>query len=114
VFTAGQDEGSFAITASGGGVKGSAMLEVVKPGSEPSVMPRPPAIPGALRWTGEIPAQKWMNFYTKVLSKFAGAQGLKLTLSIEVRPEGGISSQRIEETRMALQELGLSSDLETH
>jgi len=48
-----------------------------------------------------------MNFYTKVLSKFAGSQGLKLTLSIEVSPEGGISPQRIEETRMALQELGL-------
>jgi len=55
-----------------------------------------------------------VNFYTKVLSKFAGAQGLKLTLSIEVSPEGGISTQRIEETRMALQELGLSADVETH
>jgi hypothetical protein len=58
-------------------------------------------------------AQKWMNFYTKVLSKFAGAQGLKLTLSIEVSPEGGISPQRIEETRMALQELGLNSTVAT-
>jgi hypothetical protein len=54
-----------------------------------------------------------MNFYTKVLSKFAGAQGLKLTLSIEVSPEGGISPQRIEETRMALQELGLNSTVAT-
>jgi hypothetical protein len=71
-------------------------------------------MPGALKWTGEIPAQKWMNFYTKVLSKFAAAQGLKLTLSIEVSPEGGISAQKIEETRMALQELGLSADLEMH
>jgi hypothetical protein len=114
VFTAAQDEGSFAVTASSGAVKGSAMLDVVKPGSKPTVTPGPPATPGALRWTGEIPAQKWMNFYTKVLSKFAGAQGLKLTLSIEVSPEGGISSQRFEETRMALQELGLSSNLETH
>jgi len=114
VFTAAQDEGSFAVTASSGAVKGSAMLDVVKPGSKPLLTPRPPATPGALKWTGEIPAQKWMNFYTKVLSKFAGAQGLKLTLSIEVSPEGGISTQRIEETRMALQELGLTSDLETH
>jgi len=113
VFTASQDEGSFAVTANIGAVKSSAMLDVVRPGSLPPPTPHPPALPGALRWTGEIPAQKWMNFYTKVLSKFAGAQGLKLTLSIEVSPEGGISSQRIEETRMALQELGLRSDLET-
>jgi hypothetical protein len=55
--------------------------------------------PGVLRWTGEIPPQKWMNFYTRVLSKFASGQGLTLTLSVEVAPEGGISSQRIEETR---------------
>jgi len=89
------------------------MLDVFKPGSKPPLAPRPLATLGALKWTGEIPAQKWMNFYTKVLSKFAGAQGLKLTLSIEVSPEGGISSQRIEETRMALQELGLNPDLET-
>jgi hypothetical protein len=114
VFTAAQDEGSFAVTASSGAVKGSAMLDVVKPGSKPPLTPRPPATPGALRWTGEIPAQKWMNFYTKVLSKFAGAQGLKLILSIEVSPEGGISAQRIEETRMALQELGLTSSIETY
>jgi hypothetical protein len=114
VFTAAQDEGGFVVTASSGAVKGSAMFDVVKPGSKPPLTPRPPATPGALRWTGEIPAQKWMNFYTKVLSKFAGAQGLKLTLSIEVSPEGGISTQRIEETRMALQELGLTSNLETH
>ena len=54
-----------------------------------------------------------MNFYTKVLSKFASGQGLKLTLSVEVAPEGGISPQKVEETRVALQELGLTSDLET-
>ena len=59
-----------------------------------------------------MPPQKWMNFYTKVLSKFAASQGLKLTVSIEVSHEGGISSQRIDETRIALQELGLNSNLE--
>ena len=53
-----------------------------------------------------------VNLYTKVLSKSAGAQGLKLMLSIEVSHEGGNSSQRIEETRIALQELGLNSNLE--
>jgi hypothetical protein len=113
VFTAAQDEGSFAVTASVGAVKNSTTVTVAKPGSTPPSTPRPPATPGALRWTGEIPPQKWMNFYTKVLSKFVGAQGLKLALSIEVSPGGGISSQRIEETRIALQELGLSTDVQT-
>src|SRR5262249_28287430 len=62
-----------------------------------------------MSWTGEIPPQKWMNFYTKVLSKFAsGPNALKLKLSVEVSPEGGLSKQKIEETKSALRELGLS------
>ncbi len=54
-----------------------------------------------------------MNFYTKVLSKFASGQGLKLTLSVEVAAEGGISPQKVEETKVALQELGLDPDIQT-
>ena len=52
-----------------------------------------------------------MNFYTKVLSKFAGGKGLKLTLSVEVAEEGGISTQKIEETKAALRELGLDDNV---
>ena len=113
VFAAGQDEGNFVVAASAGPVKGSATVTVAKVGSMPAPTLKPPAAPGVLRWTGEIPPQKWMNFYTKVLSKFASGQRLKLTLSVEVAPEGGISPQKVEETRVALQELGLTSDLET-
>ena len=71
----------------------------------------PPATASGLSWTGEIPPQKWMNFYTKVLSKFASARGLRLTLKVEVAPEEGISRQRIEETTSALRELGLNDDV---
>lgn len=58
-----------------------------------------------------MPAQNWMNFYTKVLSKFAGGKGLKLTVTMEASPEGGVSSQKIEETKVALRELGLRDDM---
>ena len=98
-----------------------------KPG-EPGEKPKPPAEEGedkkgseqkkteqltfaSLAWTGEVPPQKWMNFYTKVLSKFATTKGLKLKLSVEVAPEGGISKQKLEETKAALRELGLNDDL---
>ena len=40
-----------------------------------------------LKWSGEVPAQKWMNFYTKVLAKYATTGGLKLTVTFEVTPE---------------------------
>jgi len=109
VFTAGQDEGNFVVAGTVGSIKGSATLTVAKAGKQP---PKQAASPDFLRWSGEIPAQKWMNFYTKVLSKFANTQGLKLILTVEVSSPGGISSQKIEETKVALQELGLNPDLE--
>ena len=59
------------------------------------------------QWTGEISPQKWMNFYTKVLSRFATAGGLKLTVTVDVAPPGGTTVARLEETRVALRELGL-------
>src|SRR5204862_6498327 len=63
-------------------------------------------------WTGEVPAQKWMNFYTRVLAKFSAAKGMKLTVKVEITPEGGVSKQKIDETKKALGELGLQQELE--
>jgi hypothetical protein len=65
-----------------------------------------------LVWSGDVPHQKWMNFYTKVLSRFAATTGLKLTLRVEVAPAEGISSQKVDETKVALRELGLKDSLE--
>lgn len=72
-----------------------------------------PALTGVsrVRWQGDVPPQKWMNFYTKVLSKFATQSGLKIGLNIEIAPEGGVSSQKVDEIKVALRELGLSDDL---
>lgn len=60
---------------------------------------------------GEVPAQKWMNFYTKVLSRFAATSGLKLTIQVEINPPDGLSKQTLEETQNALRELGLDSHI---
>ncbi|MDD5036989.1 MAG: hypothetical protein PHE55_19860 [Methylococcaceae bacterium] len=54
-----------------------------------------------------------MNFYTRVLAKFATGSGLKLSVKIEVSPEGGVSQQKVEETRAALRELGLNDALDS-
>ena len=58
-------------------------------------------------WSGELPAQKWMNFYTKVLSRFATGDGMKLTVTVDVTPTGGVPKSKVDETRVALRELGL-------
>jgi hypothetical protein len=52
-----------------------------------------------------------MKFYTAVLSKFAAGKGLRLKLSVQIAPEGGISKQGIEETKAALRELGFPDDI---
>jgi len=64
-----------------------------------------------LTWTGEVPARKWMNFYMKVLSRFATASVLKISLKVEVTSTEGIPEQKVEETKVALRELGLRDDV---
>lgn len=65
-----------------------------------------------MRWSGEVPAQKWMNFYTKVLAKFATTGGLKVRVTFEVAPDGGLLPQRIDETKALLRELGLDDNVD--
>jgi hypothetical protein len=49
------------------------------------------------------------------VTKFAASQELKLTLKVEVTVEatggGKLSTQKIEETKIALRELGLNDDV---
>lgn len=103
---------------------------VVQPGTEVPVggVPpmQPPSRPGdlfggekgkektfsLLRWAGEVTPQKWMNFYTKVLSRFVTGGGLKLRVEIEVKSEEGISQQKVEQTKVALRELGLDENMD--
>jgi len=106
---------------------------VVQPGTEAPVegeVPpiQPPSRPGdlfggergkektfsLLRWAGEVTPQKWMNFYTKVLSRFVTSGGLKLKVEIEVSSEEGISQQKVDQTKVALRELGLEEDVITN
>jgi hypothetical protein len=51
----------------------------------------------------------------KVLTKFASSQDLTMTLKVEVTVEaaggGKLSEQKIEETRIALRELGLDDEV---
>ena len=114
VLLAAEDEGNFVVKATAEQITASTEFTIAKPGTIiPEEEKIKPEEPQQLFWTGDIPPQKWMNFYTKVLSKFASGKGLKITLKVEVSPEGGISKQKIDETKVALRELGLDDDVET-
>jgi hypothetical protein len=73
--------------------------------------PQPGDRLAGLTWEGEVPPNKWMQFYTKVLSRFAIGGGLKLSVKVEIRPPEGVSKQRKAETEMALRDLGLEDQV---
>jgi hypothetical protein len=110
-FKAGKDEGEYLIEAKAGGLAATTTVTITKADVPP---PPPPPKPQAktMRWTGEVPAQKWTNFYTKVLAKHATTGGLKLNVSFEITPEGGLPPHRVDETKAALRELGLDDDVQ--
>lgn len=81
----------------------------VKPADVMGVVPRVPH----LRWEGEIPPQKWTNFYVRVLTRFATDPSLRIRIQFDVAPFGGITQQRLEETRIALRELGLNDSVKS-
>lgn len=112
VFKAGKEEGTFKITASV--KKITAYSEVVISNEKEPSTPPPPSKPDEIKkvkWSGEIHPQKWMNFYTKVLSKYVTSADLKIILNIEIDQTDGISKQKIEEMKTALRELGMVDDV---
>jgi hypothetical protein len=98
-----------------GGTASQGAAGLIQPGVSPATSSKPPTTTNIPRlvWSGDVPHQKWMNFYTKVLSKFSASPGLKLTLRVEVAPAEGVSPQKADETRVALRELGLKDSLDS-
>jgi hypothetical protein len=60
-----------------------------------------------IEWVGDLPPQKWMNFYTKVLSRFSTVPGFHVRVFLEVTPPEGIHSNVVTDTQNALKELGI-------
>ena len=77
----------------------------------PETPPDQPKTVSGFAWSGNLPHQKWMNFYTKVLSRFANSGGLTIAVTIDVVPPGGVSASAVEETKSALRELGAEDNL---
>ncbi len=108
VFKAGTDEGNFNVNVKFGKISVSANIVITK---IIKIIDEPPAKSKKLLWSGEIPSQKWMNLYTKILTKYVKGGTLKLTVSIEAAPTDGVTENQIEETKAALRELGLNDDV---
>jgi len=112
VYTAGEDEGNFLVTARVGNISAAAEVTISKE-KKPDGGDGGDKKPGTrtLTWSGVVPSQKWMNFYTKVLSRFAGNPTLKLTVTFEVTLDAAAAEQKKPETETSLRELGLSDQV---
>jgi hypothetical protein len=112
VFEAGDQEGNFFVTAVAGEIAQTAGITIIK--QLELTPPKPQELPDqrqSLIWSGEIIPQKWMNFYTRVLTKYVQAGGLTLNIAFRANPPEGITEQQIEETKASLRELGLDDNV---
>ena len=109
VFTAGDHGGAFTVTATASGCEAIAEVRI---NTKDDPTPPPPP-PGAryIRWRGTVPTQKWMNFYTKVISKFATSPDLKIEVNFEVKVDREQADSKAAETKAGLRELGLTDDV---
>lgn len=112
-YVAGNVRGDFAVRATSGDVDAAAAVRIeALTGSDD--VPQPPEPPPALKglqWHGTVPPQKWMTFYSKVLTRLVTLPGLTLEVSVQLAPDGTVSDALREETRTALRELGLNEDI---
>ena len=112
--TVGDTPGLYVLTVCCGHVEAEAQIRVLAPkrkkvgGDEPDD-PKDDATK-TLRWSGTLPPQKWMTFYTKVVSPFASTAGLKLRVEIEVPADVDPQQAKVqvEKIKSALRDQGLS------
>ena len=109
LFTAADHGGAFTVRAIADACEAIAEIRVATM-EEPATLPPPPGA-AFIRWRGTVPPQKWMNFYTKVLSKYAISPELKVEVSFEVKVERDQADAKAAETKSALRELGLDEGL---
>ncbi len=108
-YAAESNVGYYTVTAKVASLEATTEVEVAR---EESPVPPPPPPSAGIRWQGEVPPQKWMNFYTKVLSRFVAAPGLKLKVSFEVPSGESVTKAKVDEAKVALRELGLPEELQ--
>ncbi len=106
LFTAGLTGGLHTVKAQIGSCETLAEVRITAEHETPPPVHMPPP-ERFIRWHGTVPSQKWMNFYTKVLSKFASTPGLKIEVRFEVKLDHEHADSKTAETRSGLKELGL-------
>ena len=109
IFIAGKDGGAFTASAKADGGEAIAEVRISTKDEVPEIIET--SGPRTIRWSGSIPPQKWMQFYTKVLSKYATSPDLKIEISFQMKVEQDQVAGKAGETKTGLRELGLEDDV---
>lgn len=96
------------ILASSESVQASATISVFEDDGDGDGDPGPAT---TLGWRGQVPPLKWMNFYTKVLSKWTNSGNLRLNVDARISPNNGVTDADEEEMKRALKDLGLDGEV---
>lgn len=110
LFTAGDHAGLFSVTAVSAVGEATAECRVLSK-SEPITTPVPSG-EQLIRWRGKVPPQRWMNFYTKLLTKHANSPDLTLEVRFEIKSPQDQAGTIELETNNSLRELGLEGQAE--
>jgi hypothetical protein len=105
---AGAHGGFFIVRAVAGALEASVDGRIVVEGPGPTTNSTEL---GVLRWSGAVPPHKWMNFYTKVVSRFPSLPGLKLNVTPDAPVAPDQTTSTSDETKMALKEPELTDDV---
>lgn len=109
LFTAGGAAGAAEVSVAAGGIAATCPISVVER-AEPAP-PHQPSAQKTIQWSGDVPAQKWNQFYMKVLVKLAQAPGLKLNVKLEAQGSAAVDQAKLDDVRAGLKELGLGDDV---
>ncbi len=113
VYRAAETPGEYVVTVACGTATGSARVWVGTKDADDTSTGTGARAHGQLRWSGNVPAQKWMQFYTKVLARFANNGGLTVNVAVVISPDSGVSRQQADEVQAALRELGLEGRIDS-
>jgi len=110
----GESPGLYVVTARCGEVEAQAQIRVQAKKLNGKNGDDKPDAAKVIRWSGTIPYQKWMHFYTKVVSPFASTAGLSLRVEVEVPAEKDEQQAKaqLEKMRSALRDLGLGDEID--
>ena len=112
LFTAGDNNGNYRITAAVDSLTASATVQVTTQDPDPDPDPSPDPTPTQFIWEGSVTPQKWMTFYSKVMTKVANQRGINVNLKVTAEIQGELTEPLVEELKAAIQELGLDGTIQ--